>query len=259
MSWAFVAVWVSMKGLASAIENRQRLLAWHLRILNCRTPSIAQRPACGCTLPLRIKLAQCKKASQNIVLLESWITMAAPEFIDYYEILEISPNANTETIERIFRYLAQRYHPDNRDTGDRARFDVVIEAHDTLKDPIKRAQYDLDHKNRSNLRSQLVDEINGRKSIGRGVDIQDKLLSVLYVKCRQNVREPGIGDVELERLSGCPTEHLEFHLWYLKEKGWIRKTENGTYAITVDGVDRANSEYHQKTTPHLLADQSHIG
>jgi curved DNA-binding protein CbpA len=210
-------------------------------------------------LTLRIKLAQCKKALQNINLPESWITMAASEFIDYYETLEISPNANTETIERIFRYLAQRYHPDNRDTGDRARFDVVIEAHDTLKDPIKRAQYDLDHKNRSNLRSQLVDEINGRKSIGRGVDIQDKLLSVLYVKCRQNVREPGIGDVELERLSGCPTEHLEFHLWYLKEKGWIRKTENGTYAITVDGVDRANSEYHQKTTPHLLADQSHIG
>ena len=39
-------------------------------------------------------------------------------FIDYYEILEISPNANSETVERIFRYLAMRYHPDNRETGD---------------------------------------------------------------------------------------------------------------------------------------------
>ena len=39
-------------------------------------------------------------------------------FADYYEILEISPNANSETIERIFRHLAQRYHPDNQDTGD---------------------------------------------------------------------------------------------------------------------------------------------
>ncbi|MGR9037200.1 MAG: DnaJ domain-containing protein, partial [Gammaproteobacteria bacterium] len=35
-------------------------------------------------------------------------------FVDYYEVLEISPNANSETIDRIFRYLAQRYHPDNR-------------------------------------------------------------------------------------------------------------------------------------------------
>ncbi|NNC65504.1 MAG: DnaJ domain-containing protein, partial [Gammaproteobacteria bacterium] len=31
---------------------------------------------------------------------------------DLYEILEISPNASHETIERVFRYLAQRYHPD---------------------------------------------------------------------------------------------------------------------------------------------------
>jgi hypothetical protein len=51
-----------------------------------------------------------------------------------------------------------------------------------------------------------------------GIDIQNKLLSLLYVKCRQNFREPGIGDAELERLSGCPAEHLEFHLWCLKGK-----------------------------------------
>ena len=52
--------------------------------------------------------------------------MTASDFIDYYEILEISPNANSATIERIFRYLAQRYHPDNRTTGDRDRFYLVV-------------------------------------------------------------------------------------------------------------------------------------
>jgi curved DNA-binding protein CbpA len=181
----------------------------------------------------------------------------AAEFIDYYEILEISPNANSGTIERTFRYLAQLYHPDNRDTGDRSRFDVIIEAHNTLRDPVKRAQYDIEHKNQSNARSKLVEEVTDGKGIGRGVDIQNKLLSLLYVKCRQDVREPGIGNVELERLSGCPAEHLEFHLWYLKGKGWIRITENGAFAITVEGVDRANSEYDRKTTNNLLTDQSH--
>ena len=35
--------------------------------------------------------------------------MEASEFIDYYEILEISPNANSGTVERMFRYLAQRF------------------------------------------------------------------------------------------------------------------------------------------------------
>jgi curved DNA-binding protein CbpA len=183
-------------------------------------------------------------------------TVAASEFIDYYELLEISPNAASETIERMFRYFAQRYHPDNQQTGDRSRFDVIVEAHNTLKDPVKRAQYDIDHQNQSNLRSQFVEEVNGSK-IGHDVGLQNKLLSLLYVKCRQNVREPGIGDAELERLSRCPAGHLEFHLWYLKEKGWIRKTENGMFAITVDGVDRANSETHRNTTKNLLIDQSH--
>jgi curved DNA-binding protein CbpA len=182
--------------------------------------------------------------------------MGAFEFVDYYEVLEISANANSGTIERMFRYFAQRYHPDNPETGDRLRFDTVVEAHDTLKDPIKRARYDIEYHNRRNVRSKLVAEVRNTNSIGQGIHIQDKLLSLLYVKRRQSVREPGIGDVELEQLSGCPAEHLEFHLWYLREKGWIEKTENGTFAITVDGVDRTNSEHHRRSTEKLLTDQS---
>ena len=78
--------------------------------------------------------------------------MEGSDFIDYYEILEISPDADSGAIERMFRYLAQRYHPDNRDTGDRPRFDVVSEAHNTLRDPVKRAQYDIQYKNQLCLR-----------------------------------------------------------------------------------------------------------
>ena len=183
----------------------------------------------------------------------------ASTFTDYYEILEISPNASSETIERIFRYLAQRYHPDNQDTGDPLRFDEIVQAHNTLRDPVNRAQYDIQHKNHSGFRWKLAEEAGDSKGIRRDVDIQDKLLSILYVKRRQNINDPGIGDVDLERLSDCPREHLEFHLWYLKEKGWMGRLEDGTLAITVEGVDRANSEYHRKTTTKLLMDQNHTG
>jgi hypothetical protein len=58
--------------------------------------------------------------------------MEASNFIDCYEIMEISPNADLGTIERMFRYLAQRYHPDNQDTGDRLRFDAVMAAYGTI-------------------------------------------------------------------------------------------------------------------------------
>jgi curved DNA-binding protein CbpA len=181
--------------------------------------------------------------------------MDAIPFTDYYEILEISPNANAETIERIFRFLAHRYHPDNAETGDRLRFDVIVEAHNTLRDPVKRAQYDIQHKNQSGFRRKLAEEAGDGNGMARDVDVQEKVLSILYVRRRQDTGNPGVDDFSLERLSGCPREHLAFHLWYLKQKGWIERCESGTFAITVDGVDRANSQHHHKATK-LLTVQS---
>jgi curved DNA-binding protein CbpA len=177
-------------------------------------------------------------------------------FVDYYELLEISPNANSETIERVFRYFAMRYHPDNQDTGDESRFSEILEAHNVLKDPVKRAQYDIQYKDHLNLRTELVGEASNSTTIARDVVIQEKLLSLLYVKRRQDVNNPGIGDTEIERLSGCPREHLEFHLWYLKAKGWIGRIENGTFAITVEGIDRANAEHRRDTTTTRLLDHA---
>ncbi|PBC04837.1 J domain-containing protein [Mesorhizobium sp. WSM3860] len=177
-------------------------------------------------------------------------------FVDYYELLEISPNANSETIERIFRYFAMRYHPDNRDTGNESRFSEIVEAHNTLKDPVKRAQYDVQYRDHLSIRRELTEEASDAKGLERDVVIQAKLLSLLYVKRRQDVNNPGIGDEELERLSGCPREHLEFHLWYLKAKSWIARIENGMFAITVDGIDRANSEHRRETVATRLLDHA---
>jgi curved DNA-binding protein CbpA len=178
------------------------------------------------------------------------------KFIDYYETLEISPNANSGTIERMFRYLAQRYHPDNQDTGNRASFDAVMEAYDTLRDPAKRAQYDLAHNSNSTYRVKLAEEASDSRGVERDADIQNKLLSILYVKRRQNSREPGLGNLGLERMLGCPSEHLEFHIWYLKAKGWIGMTETGMLVITAEGVDHANSEQYRKAAAKMLTDQS---
>jgi curved DNA-binding protein CbpA len=186
--------------------------------------------------------------------------MEASKFIDYYEILQVSPNAHSGAIERMFRYLAQRYHPDNQDTGDRLRFDVILEAYNTLRDPVKRAQFDIQHKNRPSFRRRLTEEADDSKGIERDADIQNKLLSMLYVKRRQNASDPGIGDLEIERLLACPADHLQFHIWYLKEKGWISRTENGMLAITIEGVDRAHSERPRKIlSEKMLSDQSYTG
>ena len=44
--------------------------------------------------------------------------MREMEIPDYYELLEISPQATQDTIHRVYRYMAARYHPDNLVTGE---------------------------------------------------------------------------------------------------------------------------------------------
>jgi curved DNA-binding protein CbpA len=187
--------------------------------------------------------------------------MEPSNFVDYYEILEISPNANAGTIERMFRYFAQLYHPDNHETGDRARFDVIMEAHDTLNDPGKRAQYDIKHKHQSGIRWKLLKEASDKKAVEPDADIQNKILSIFQVRRRQDVANPGIGELTLERMLGCPAEHLQFHLWYLKEKGWIRKTESGTFAITVEGItlEEQLQRFSQTIPVKRVGEPSEIG
>ena len=44
---------------------------------------------------------------------------------DYYEFLQISPNADAETIHRVYRFLAARLHPDNSETGHEENFRLL--------------------------------------------------------------------------------------------------------------------------------------
>jgi molecular chaperone DnaJ len=64
--------------------------------------------------------------------------------IDYYELLEVSRDANEATLKSSYRKLAMKYHPD-RNPGcneSEAKFKQISQAYDCLKDPQKRAAYD---------------------------------------------------------------------------------------------------------------------
>lgn len=61
---------------------------------------------------------------------------------DYYEVLGVSKTATDEEIKRAFRKLAKMYHPDNKQTGDEAKFKEIGEAYAILSDANKRRQYD---------------------------------------------------------------------------------------------------------------------
>ncbi len=65
------------------------------------------------------------------------------EFKDYYETLGVKRDASQEEIQKAYRKLARKLHPDvNKDPKAEARFKEIGEANEVLKDPEKRKKYD---------------------------------------------------------------------------------------------------------------------
>jgi curved DNA-binding protein CbpA len=159
-------------------------------------------------------------------------------FVDYYDVLQLSPNADQETIDRVYRMLAKRHHPDNHATRNPDKFRFTAEAHRILSDPEQRAAFDARYEeNRASL-LKTVDETSNIDTFAGDQRIFDGILSLLYISRRRDAQKGGMGSVQLERLLGCPPQHLEFHTWYLRQKGWIEHLENGQLTITANGVDR---------------------
>ncbi len=158
-------------------------------------------------------------------------------YVDYYEDLQVSPNADLETIERVYRLLAKRYHPDNSLTGNNEKFNIITLAFKVLSDVEKRAAFDAKYEDARNQRLKTLSNVSLSEGFDNNQQIRDAILSILYTDRRQNPSDSGVGSWRLEKLLGWPENVLEFHIWYLKEKGWIQRIDNGGYAITASGVD----------------------
>jgi len=157
--------------------------------------------------------------------------------IDYYEDLQVSSNADLETIERVYRLLAKRYHPDNNGSGNTEKFNIITTAYRELSDPEKRAAFDVKYQKERTHQIKELSEASCLDGFESDQRIRHSILSILYVEIRKDPTQSGIGLWQLEKLLGWPEKILEFHTWYLKEKGWIKFTDTGGYAITASGVD----------------------
>jgi curved DNA-binding protein CbpA len=179
--------------------------------------------------------------------------MDATGEIDYYERLQISTNAEPETIHRVYRLLAPRFHPDNQETGDEGRFREITEAYQTLSDPEKRAQYDVLHEGRRQQRWRLVSQsARAENDFDAERIVRLTVLEVLYARRRTEPYEPGIPQHDLEALSGKPREHLEFTIWFLLQKKLISRADNMNVTITADGVEYIEENYRATQTTRLL-------
>lgn len=164
--------------------------------------------------------------------------------LDYYELLQVSSSADPDTIHRVYRFLAQRFHPDNQETGNESRFRTIHEAYSTLSDPERRARYDIVHHQRTKDRWRLV-------SAGNQADndfeleqmVRLTVLEALYTRRRLDPSSAAMFSGDLESLIGRPREQMEFTIWYLAQKKYVTKDDKARLQITADGVEYLEQNY----------------
>ena len=178
----------------------------------------------------------------------------ADEIVDYYEMLQVSPSAELETIHRVYRMLAQRYHPDNQESGNPTRFREISEAYRVLSNPEERARYDVQHQQHRQDRWRLVSAGGDAEN---DFDLEEMVrltvLEVLYTKRRMEPREPAIFSLDLEQMTGRPREHLEFTIWYLGQKKFVTRDDNSRLVITAEGVEYLEANYRTNGRRRLQA------
>lgn len=170
--------------------------------------------------------------------------MAKDGNIDYYDVLQVNDNAETETIGRVYRLLAQRFHPDNRESGNEKVFREITEAYSVLSDPEKRAKYDVLYHQRRKDRWRLVSAgPNSENDFEMEQVMRLTLLEALYTKRRINPSDPGIYRRDIERMLGRPQEQLEFTIWFLSQKKFLVADDNARLILTAEGAEYLESSY----------------
>jgi curved DNA-binding protein CbpA len=196
---------------------------------------------------------------------------------NYYELLQLSPNAEQLVITKIYRLLAAYYHPDNKQTGDEEKFKSVLKAYEVLSDPAKRSRYNIEFlgkeaasgvqpspegpvagvaRSRDELRTKYganADDSAGEEGLSER-ELRKLMLMVLYDVRRNTPGNPQVSMLVLAELLGCSIENLEFSNWYLKEKGYIRISESADFSITIAGVDYVETELAKtESGKHVLS------
>ena len=99
---------------------------------------------------------------------------------DYYQILEVNKSASPETISKVYKFLAKKYHPDaNPDNSQEAeeKFKQISEAYEILSNEEKRKKYD----------EELEDDINSSST--QTVSLEDFIELRNYCQQLENTLE----------------------------------------------------------------------
>lgn len=171
-------------------------------------------------------------------------TQAPPQKQSFYNLLQVDPQAHPTIIRYAYRFLAAMYHPDNAESGDAEKFKTISEAWRTLSDGTSRQAYDtqLGVTAHSTQQAGAAPGTQGTYSTPKAslswseVELRLAVLQVLMEARRKKPQTGGASAKMLMDCLNCNMGDIEYVLWYLREKGFITRTE-ASFMITIQGVD----------------------
>ena len=106
---------------------------------------------------------------------------------NYYEILEIDKNASPEILEKAYKTLVKKYHPDLQKNNLKNNYEEKIkkinEAYEILSNPEKREEYNLIIKNNE------ISEENYNKLYNENINLKNEInyLKNNYINLEKNI------------------------------------------------------------------------
>lgn len=141
---------------------------------------------------------------------------------DYYSIIGVEPDADSEEIRRAYREKVRKCHPDACCEEDPEKFLELQEAYETLNDSIKRREYDVRllrsrQRHQAHRHTSLMDtmwndtssEIQNMvdryfNSMFDEIPVRGKRLELELILTREEARQGGTYEVELPLRRTCP-------------------------------------------------------
>ena len=165
---------------------------------------------------------------------------------DHYSILEVRRDATAEAIQRAYRSLALRFHPDRNPAPDAAsRMRLINEAWKVLGDPDRRREYDQ-LLARPSLHPEFASSIlaAAREILQRAGwrTVEDTTRMVVVEKARRRVRVAFLDRVDNEILSGLARQSSEFCVV-------LSLRVDGPIGSSATVIDLLHSEAHGAALP----------
>jgi hypothetical protein len=156
---------------------------------------------------------------------------------DHYAILEVDPQSVSETIQRAYSKLAQRYHSRNTATGDARMFDAINLAYEVLSDPARRKEFDTRQGIGHEGASPKFSGAEFFDALGPEAGLRAAILCLLYDRRRSRPSSPGLNARQIEIMVEATAVELSAALWYLKQRVLVSSDDKSNMQITVDGMD----------------------